>query len=162
MRKIEKFFHKGKENFGRNHRQSVAKRQMLQTGRRWHRPLRIHAERYRADHPKAYQSQPSRARFVHRGSSTKIHDIVQWNDTERAREVTKQNALCTNSPWRLATKKHSPIRTTERYRADHPKAYRLQSICARIVRGDSPQKAKTAGCRLRFMLEEKRKGKMKN
>jgi hypothetical protein len=25
-----------------------------------------------------------------------------------------------------------------------------------------PDKAKTAGCRLRFMLEEKRKGKMKN
>jgi len=39
---------------------------------------------------------------------------------------------------------------------------RLWTHCVRTVSGDSPQIAKTAGCRLRFMLEEKRKGKMKN
>jgi hypothetical protein len=52
------------------------------------------------------------------------------------------------------------------YRCDdtelYPGAFRQQPSHARTGCRACPTKAKTAGCRLRFMLEEKRKGKMKN
>ena len=55
-------------------------------------------------------------------------------------------------------KQKTQEKKTERYRADHPKVYGLQTSCARI------KKAKTAGCRLRFMLlrKEERKNEKLN
>ncbi|MBQ5867302.1 MAG: hypothetical protein IIW56_11555 [Oscillospiraceae bacterium] len=74
-----------------------------------------------------------------------------------------------NRPWRtedinigIASRQKIPDIVEWNDTELYPGAFRQQPSCARIVCGDSPQKAKTAGCRLRFMLEEKRKGKMKN
>ena len=59
-------------------------------------------------------------------------------------------------------KQKTQEKKTERYRADHPKVYGLQTSCARIACRGIPtkQKPQVAACGLCY--QEKRKGKMKN